>query len=111
MLYLRRTILVAAIALVGLLVPTSQKSEGSELKAKMKTIAKKVAGFIKDKEQTTVALSEIIGPPDYPASSGPGIQTLLIAELKGEGVDINQKSALSIEGKFIILDDDNRKEE
>ena len=96
---LRTTLFLMALALVGLLVPAPRHSEGSELRAKMDSLAKKVAEFVKGKDQTSVAMSEIIGPPDHPSSSGPGIQAILASGLKKEGVEVNQKAAYSIEGK------------
>jgi hypothetical protein len=109
--YLRRIIFIAAIALIGVVLPAPQRAEAGELEAKIGSIAKKVGEFLKSKDQSEVSINDIIGPPDYPSSSGPGIQTLLVAQLAKQEIKLNKKAALSIEGKYIILDDENRKEE
>jgi hypothetical protein len=111
-LYLRRIILVAAVALLGLLVPAPQRAEAGELDSKIGSLATKLAEFLKDQSHTEVALNDIVGPPDPATNSGPGIQTRLVAELAKKGIKINNKAALIIEGKYLSLDDDdNRKEE
>jgi hypothetical protein len=110
-LYLRRIILIAAIAVVGLLAPAPQRAEAGELDSKIGSLATKLAEYLKDQSHTEVALNDIVGPPDPATNSGPGIQTRLIGELAKKGIKINNKAALIIEGKYLSLEDDENKKE
>jgi len=105
----RIVLIAAAVAVLGLLIQPAQRSEGSELQSKVNGLAKKIAQFIKDENQTEVALTDVVGPPDPATSAGPGIQTLLVHELQNLGIKINQKASLVIEGKYLRLEEDGDK--
>jgi hypothetical protein len=105
-----RLVLLVAAALAGLLIQSPPRSEASELQRKLSGVAKKIAEYVKSQDQSEVALTDIIGPPEPATSSGPGIQALLREELAKQGVKINQKAALVVEGKYLVLDEDEYKD-
>jgi hypothetical protein len=105
----RLILIAAAVAVLGLLIQPAQRSEGSEQASKVNNLAKKIADFVKTKDQTEVAINDVVGPPDLASSSGPGIQNLLVQELGKLGVKINQKASLIVEGKYINLTEDGDK--
>jgi len=107
---LSRTIVLASAALVALAVGPRLATAG-ELDNKLDSLARKVADFLEKKGQEKLAVGEITGPAFPRSSSGPGVQQILIAALKTAKIQIVDKAELTLKGEYLIIEDDDRKDE
>jgi len=92
-----------------LLAPHRGRADGEALDARLSSLAKKLAAAVKERDKTSVALGDLAGPSDV--TSGSGVRSLFADKLRAQGVKIDEKAALRVEGKFFVLTRDGRDEE
>jgi hypothetical protein len=85
-----------------------------ELRQELAALAKDIKSLLDGRGQDAIGLGQFTGPPTFPTSAGPGINQILIEELKKVGVVVKDRAKLGLKGEYTVVevpaeDDDRRK--
>jgi hypothetical protein len=96
---------------VGLLAGGAcRAAEVRSLRDEIRTaVAVYVQKLLEEEKQETVAVGEFTGPAGFESNAGPGIQQLLIEELKALKVKVAKRAALSVKGDYQQVPDPDDK--
>lgn len=95
---LQRLITTAALAYAFLVA--AGPARASDLRKELAEVAKEIKKLLDGQGENSIAVGQITGPPNFPASSGPGIAQVLVEELRRLGIEVPQVHKFGIAGKY-----------
>jgi hypothetical protein len=99
---------VLCLTLAGNAVQASDKAPAaSGMRGELAQMARDLKSFLDKQGEKSVAMGQIVGPPQLAASAGPGLAKILTDELRKNNVDIKRRSRLGLKGEFQdVIDND-----
>jgi hypothetical protein len=99
--------LAGPLLVLGLgLAPSSARA--NDLRKELGKFADEIKKLVVGQGKDSIDVGEFTGPATPVTSAGPGIQQIIIEELKARGITV-KKSDLYVKGEYLIVEDDSDK--
>jgi hypothetical protein len=99
---------LALSVLLCWILPTGS-ARASALRREMGAFAQKIKALLDEQKRDSIAVGEFTGPPGAGSTSGPGIQQMLIEQLRVLKVSVRKRADMSVKGEYLTVPDNRDK--